>query len=861
MNDRLSELTLLLLVCLAPWAFGSVEAWAELGLYAGIALLTVLNLGPSSASSPLDRWARLPSLALAGLVVLALFQATPLARGVFSWIAPSAAALRANVLPAQPVPVMGDSKPAVGLPAATLSLDPDSTLQTAARLAAAWLLFQGVLRLKGSPAISMRFARVVVFNSALLALFAIIQGLTWNGCIYWIRPAHVSTSWSAAGPFLSHNHQAAYLNMGLGLALGLLLQGNWRDFLRPDSTRLWTVYAAGIIAVGVVTSHSRSGFLGLLAASLLLVCFLRGRLIRVGFGLAAMLVVIGLFLALLAGSTSYSARLATILDFGDEGYLARLEVWRGALRAWSARPIWGSGFGVFPVAVIPYLTRSHPVFFARAENEYVDLLVEGGVIGILLALTFLAGVGGLARRAILSLPGEPERGLVVGTGFGLIALLVQSFADFGPHVPAVGVLAVVLCGLIVRLGRARRSCQSDTNDGWRLAIGRAGRVGWRTGGLAWLGSVLLAVILVSHAIRDARIENRLTGAGLPAPGSYMPTVGTIETVHWELDEWRDALQDALRRRPNWTEGHLRLGLVHLGMYRRMTKEWLEDCEMDPKAMDQMAEPLWLSGTVHQSQAPAAGSLRKADVLSFEPVVSQLVPAARCFLEARRCCPFQALAHAELAGLDYLLPNGNSASVDARHALSLAGNDRAVLAFLAQVAIQSGDRKLTALCWRKTLQVDQASWPEVADTAAMVLSPEEILSEVLADGRTTILFADRLYALDDERLVHDRFFRAAVERLPYDEGITAAERLYLEARALAGLDQRGQARQQMEAALAMQPGQSTWRGEYIQWLLRWGRPDEAHVQAINGQYFSPDSPAIRDAVDRTAEVLARGDRQP
>ena len=34
---RLSELTLLLLVCLSPWAFGSVEAWAELGLYGGIA--------------------------------------------------------------------------------------------------------------------------------------------------------------------------------------------------------------------------------------------------------------------------------------------------------------------------------------------------------------------------------------------------------------------------------------------------------------------------------------------------------------------------------------------------------------------------------------------------------------------------------------------------------------------------------------------------------------------------------------------------------------------------------------------------------------------------------------------------------
>jgi hypothetical protein len=65
---------------------------------------------------------------------------------------------------------------------------------------------------------------------------------------------------------------------------------------------------------------------------------------------------------------------------------------------------------------------------------------------------------------------------------------------------------------------------------------------------------------------------------------------------------------------------------------------------------------------------------------------------------------------------------------------------------------------------------------------------------------------------------------------------------------------------MEAALTLEPTQSAWRQEYIDWLLQWGRPDEAHTQALNAQYFSPDSQAIRAAVDRTAEVLARGGKQ-
>jgi hypothetical protein len=292
----------------------------------------------------------------------------------------------------------------------------------------------------------------------------------------------------------------------------------------------------------------------------------------------------------------------------------------------------------------------------------------------------------------------------------------------------------------------------------------------------------------------------------------------------------------------------------------MTKEWLEDCAIDPHDIDRMAEPLWLLGTVHQGQKPAAGPPRDVQVLNFEPVVSHLVPAARAFLEARRCSAFPSLPHAELASLDYLLANGNSASTYATRALSLSGSNGPVLAFLARVAAEAGDRNLAALCWRRALEVSPSSWPEVADAAGMVLFPDEILSDVIADGRNTILFADRLYARLEERQVRDRFYQAAVERLPLDEGITAAERLFLEAHALAGLERPAPARKQMEAALALEPAQSAWREEYILWLLRWGRPDLAHAQALTGQYFSPDSQAIREAVDHTAQELARGGRR-
>ena len=895
MKDRISEFILMFLIVLAPWAFGSVEAWAQLWLYAGIALVTGFNYRRIRVWNRDDRLVCFSRVALGGLVLLALFQAVPLMNGILLRLAPSLAAQRARLLPNRPELVLGDTAGAVALPARTLSLEPDSTLQTAAKLAAAWLLFQAVLSLRNDPGFSLRLAHIVVFNAAMLSLFAIVQSLTWNGSIYWIRPAHaaIASSWSSGGPFLNHSHLAAYLNMGLGLALGLLLRGNWRDFFRYDSMKLWTAYSAAIIAVGVISSHSRSGFMGLAVAAIVVACFLRTRLIPLGFGLGVALVMIGLCLALLGGSSSFGTRLATILDVDNEGYSSRLEIWQGALRAWWARPFWGSGFGVFPVAVISYLRHHNPGFFARAENEYVDMLVEGGTVGFMLLLAFVAGIAGLGRRAIADVNLGPERGVVGGAAFGLLALAVQSSADFAPHIPAVGVLAIVLCGVIARVGRAAgvnrgevtaessRSCShhppprtasvrdrlahwttlqwlSHSKLKWYSLSGHTRRVRRCSMELIGLVPVALAVLLVINAVRETWVENRLDRAGLPVPGTYLTTVGTLETTTLGLDEYRLALEQVLRVCPNWSEGHLRLGMVHLGMYREMTREWLEVLALDPDETDRMAEPLRLLGQVHE---PAVDAIVTRDVLGDEPVLNHLVPAAHCFLEARRCSPFLALPHAEIAALHYLLTGADQASTYVTRASVLAGNDRKLLTYLAQIAVEIRKPELAARCWRQSLAVDPAGWTEIADAAQLALSPKNILNEVTSDGSDAIRFADRLYPGPRQRSIREIFFAVAIERFAVRREMLTPDELFLEGHALASLGQNVRAGKQMETSLALEPAQAARRQEYIEWLLNWGRADEAHAQALVGRYFSPESQVIREAVDRTAEALARGGTLP
>src|SRR5262249_40919417 len=122
----------------------------------------------------------LPSVALGGLVVLALIQASPLSEGLLRVLDPATATLRSSLIPRVAERVGGDPAAPVPLPAATLSQDPEATLHAAAWLAGAWIVFQSVLGLSDGRGALRRIGGCVAANAALLAAFSLLQALTWN---------------------------------------------------------------------------------------------------------------------------------------------------------------------------------------------------------------------------------------------------------------------------------------------------------------------------------------------------------------------------------------------------------------------------------------------------------------------------------------------------------------------------------------------------------------------------------------------------------------------------------------------------------------------------------------------------------
>jgi tetratricopeptide (TPR) repeat protein len=144
-------------------------------------------------------------------------------------------------------------------------------------------------------------------------------------------------------------------------------------------------------------------------------------------------------------------RLASLRDLGKaEG--GRLQMLKDVAVAWTVFPLLGTGLGTH-AAVYPMFDRSTITALAvYAENEYAQVLEETGVIGlgllILLAIVICSSCFRNIRR------NQRPVGLAAyGLCFGLSAVLIQSLADFGQHLPANAALSAIFCALSLVLAQ------------------------------------------------------------------------------------------------------------------------------------------------------------------------------------------------------------------------------------------------------------------------------------------------------------------------------------------------------------------------------------------------------------------------
>lgn len=230
------------------------------------------------------------------------------------------------------------------------------------------------------------------------------------------------------------NEYALVLNMGIAILWGL---SNTQD---SRAARLGLRAMALGCAITVVGTRSRSGFLGLLAAALLLTFYSRRKVL--GIAVLAIASVLFVKYAPQAAMKRYESISTAAED--DSSAIGRLQAWQTAWAMIKAHPVLGVGPFNF-IDVFPQYSSFHP---RAPHNAYVALAAESGIPSCLLFLAILGSTMGqmwVLRKRLRHHPGNgklAEYCLIVQTT--LLVYMVPNFfinrqnLDLMYHVVGVG---------------------------------------------------------------------------------------------------------------------------------------------------------------------------------------------------------------------------------------------------------------------------------------------------------------------------------------------------------------------------------------------------------------------------------------
>jgi len=473
--DAVIEGLIIALLAFMPLAFGAVEAWSEMVvicLACAISLCFALKMVVRRDVRLRWSWTYVPVALLLGLAVVQLL---PLPAWLVSAVSPNTVLQKAALLADLPA---GDSSGQ----SVTISFYPNATQHDLRLLLAAGAVFFVVANVYRRPDQIKRLLGAIALIGGAVAILAIVQIALGTDKMYaLVRPGENA---AMCGTFVNRNNFSQFMNLSIAAALGLLLvklQEDFRDIrgavadfterlTGPKGRIIWALAAVIVLAsAGVFLSLSRGGIISLLAAAVVTAIVIASRRALSGRGWIMAIVALAAFACVFyMGFDAVYDRLSEIQQAGS--YENRLQIVKDIALAWTRFPIVGTGLGTHRV-VYPMFDRSSLVALAgHAENEYVQVAEETGVVGLALLLAFIAIVYRHYARTIRRLE-LPIRSAAFGLGFGLLAVMIHSLSDFGQHVPANACLTAVFCGLLVSLSQ---SSQPHAQPSARPE-GRAGR--------------------------------------------------------------------------------------------------------------------------------------------------------------------------------------------------------------------------------------------------------------------------------------------------------------------------------------------------------------------------------------------------
>ncbi len=400
-------------------------------------LLVVLPAAASLAFGGVEGWAW-GIVSLGGLLALLV------------WLVPAIARGRLSIVP-HPLyaPVLLFGLLAAFQWVSGRSVDPGATEMGLIRLIGYGIFFFLAANLLETPRQLRRYAQAATIFGFLLALFAIVQLLTFNGKIYWLVETRFG-GW-IVGPYVNHNHYAGLMEMLVALSVGLLLD---RSVARERKPLL--AFCGVLMAVSLILSGSRGGLVSFMFQVIFFFYLMvRGarltsgaRIRRAWFAVPLLAMILIGFLWLDPGSIS--KRYAQFMNQSLAGEVAmekRLPATLDTLRIFHDNLPLGVGLGAFPAVFPQYCSFATFRLWTYAHNDIAQVMAEMGLPGTLLMIWFFAALfrKGIARSA--DWPRQAGAGVRLGALLGCAGIFFHSFVDFNLHIPANAFWFFSLAGL------------------------------------------------------------------------------------------------------------------------------------------------------------------------------------------------------------------------------------------------------------------------------------------------------------------------------------------------------------------------------------------------------------------------------
>lgn len=860
-------------IIVTPWFFGGVQASVQVWLFVTVLLAVVclaLVESRQAASAPIPLLV-LPIAIAIGLLAL---QLVPLNKTSLQVLSPTAVSLHSELVSTA---AASDRTLAERFGLAepvrqTTTLDPAATRADLARLVLAAALFVLGAGFFATTQHMVWLWTALAVNGAALSLFGIVQQLTFNGKIYWTFA--LGQDGGPFGPFVNRNNAAGFLNLCLSGALALILfrvirnlprqdahpsglTVRPRNWLRQSKRQLTSIFAglsapilacgilAAVIAAGTLSSLSRGGILalagaaGVTAVALLLV---RRRIHGVGW-IAAIAMIAVLMVGWIGRHASLGARLATLTE-SETWLTARLPHWLDGLKA--VPDFWrtGSGLGTYRWVYRPYQTRCDDRWFYHAENEYLEALVETGVLGLglmLLVLILLAVASWQVLRH-----GRDGAGL----GFGLMAVfaftsqVIQAGSDFGWHIPANMALSAVIGGAVA--GRASR-------------LASAGRLlrGWALPGGRRLG--LAVTCLVAAACVWGLLDTRSLAAVENASNRARSALKANQPTRDRMQRAAADLTEALTSRNDDAWGHFWLGQTHERLYQVEQEAGLLSqgySSTGPATLRELASPAMVHALAHayarNGQTDLLNNLR-GDPL----VVKHLQAALRECLLARQANPLLSKVHFNLGELSVLVARPQDDQVHLDRVARLSPGDAELAKDCGLLAFQAGRMDNACASWKRSLSLSLGGLDAILAVAERQLTLQEIVGHVLPDSPPVLVeLAQGRWAARQFTAMRRLLALRAEELLPR-QSLADAERWYLQGAVLALKDEWPQAAAAYREAVELRPREPAWRYQLALALKHQARWSEAHEHARMAAVVEPDNVAYRTLLEELNRQILLG----